>query len=122
MNERRRIDLDAALAERLKEVRRNEPRQDAARFLQARETVVTRARRRTIIRFGAAALSAVGITLAVMTLPPPATYKSVYQAPRNEMAATAPGSGTADPWVIASSRRASLEGDGWVPRSWGPRT
>lgn len=122
MNERRRIDLEAALAERLKEVRRNEPRQDAARFLQARRTVVEKARQRLIFRFGGAALSALAITVAVMTLPAPATYENVYRAPRTEMAATARDSGTADPWVIASSRRASLEGDGWVPRSWGPRT
>lgn len=116
-------DIDLELAQRLKQVRADAPRQDPRRSTEIRETVLARARQRTIIRFAGSALAATAITVAVLAMPAPATYNRTFEGPPPIRTAVGePAPDAADPWVVASRIETAIEGDGWVPRHVGPQT
>lgn len=121
----RPIDLDRDLALRLKQVRDEQPRPDPARVLKMRAAIFRKVQQRRILKTTGAVMIATACATACATaiLALPMRFTSHQQStPRHAPAMASVDLGPADPWVVASSMRSGIEGDGWIPRHSAPRS
>jgi hypothetical protein len=117
----RAIDLDGDLALRLKQVRDEQPRPDPARVLKMRAAIFRKVQQRRILKTTGAVMIATACATAILALP--MRFTSHQQStPRHAPAMASVDLGPADPWVVASSMRSGIEGDGWIPRHSAPRS
>ena len=115
------IAFDRELRTRLKEVRDEQPSPDYGQLNRLRELALRRAQMRRWFRTTTVALTATTAILAGIVLPKAITPPDDLR-PRPIRMAQVEDSWAADPWVEASSRRTSIEGDGWIPRHWAPNS
>lgn len=119
MNEQ--VAFERELRTRLKEVRDEQPRPDRAHLSQLRHLALKRAQMRRWFRTTTALLTATTAILAGVVLPQ--ALSSTEPVGRSiQIAQVGDDLVGADPWVAASNRRTSIEGDGWIPRPGVPNS
>lgn len=120
MNEQ--LAFDRELRTRLKEVRDEQPRPDRAHLSHLRQLALKRAQMRRWFRTTTALLAATTAILAGIVLPQALSSNEPVGRRSVQIAHTGGDLVGADPWVAASNRRTSIEGDGWIPRPGVPNS
>jgi hypothetical protein len=113
--------FDRELRTRLKEVRDEQPRPDRAHLSRLRRLALKRAQMRRLFRTTTALLTATTAILAGVVLPQALSPSDPVGRPV-QIAQAGDDLVGADPWVAASKRRTSVEGDGWIPRPGVPNS